>query len=102
MCFLYSKGMDGTNIAIVTLIEACIFLIPLATLLVKLGKFVKRLEVCENEIKDITDIHKKDIEELKENNSNTIALLNSMCVSLGKIEKTVELLLTGKLNVSKE
>jgi hypothetical protein len=94
--------MDGTNIAIITIIEACIFLIPLGTLLVKLGKYVKRLEVCENEIKDLTDVHKRDVEELKENNSNTIALLNSMCVSLGKIEKTVELLLNGKLNVSKD
>jgi hypothetical protein len=94
--------MEGTNIAIITVIEACIFLIPFGTLLVKLGKYVKRLEVCENEIKDLTEIHKRDVEELKENNSNTIALLNSMCVSLGKIEKTVELLLNGKLNVSRD
>lgn len=94
--------MNEINVVIVALIEACIFLIPIATLLVKVGKYVKRLDVCEKDLKDLYQCHQKDIEELKENNSNTIALLNNMCVSLGKIEKTVELLLNGKLNVNND
>lgn len=87
---------------IVALLEAIVFLIPLCTVLVKVGKFVKRLDVCEKEIGELREHHKRDIEELKENNQSTISLLNSMCVSLGKIEKTVELLLNGKLNVKND
>lgn len=91
-------GME-TSMAVVALIEACIFLIPLGTLFIKIGKYAKRLEVCEKEIKELEEQHNKDFAEMKDNHQSTISLLNSMCVSLGKIEKTVELLLSGKISV---
>ena len=72
--------------AVIALIEACIFLIPLGTLFIKIGK-------------ELEEQHNKDFAEMKDNHQSTISLLNNMCVSLGKIEKTVELLLSGKISM---
>jgi uncharacterized membrane protein (DUF106 family) len=101
------------DITIAVVIEAIIFLIPLGTLFVKLGKHIQKTKEYENAIEELkTEIsqkansedlqkleklHQHDIEIFQEQTAQNNAILNSMNVEIAKISQTLELMLKGKI-----
>jgi predicted PurR-regulated permease PerM len=108
--------MDNITIAVV--IEAIIFLIPLGTLLVKLGKYIKRTDTLEEQIKDLKtsnkefqnkiqnqimdlgDKHDDDVKQLMTENRATVQLLNKMNEKMTEIATTLNLLVKGKIKTN--
>lgn len=105
--------MDNITIAVV--IEAIIFLIPLGTLLVKLGKYIKRTDTLEeqiqefkiahkdfqnkiqNQLMDLGDKHEEDVRQLMTDNKATVQLLNKMNEKMTEIATTLNFMVKGKL-----
>lgn len=106
------------DITIAVVIEAIIFLIPLGTLLVKLGKYIKRTDTLEEQIKDIKasnkefqnkiqnqimdldDKHEDDVKQLMTENRATVQLLNKMNEKMTEIATTLNLLVKGKIKTN--
>lgn len=108
--------MDNITIAVV--IEAIIFLIPLGTLLIKLGKYIKRTDVLEeqiqefkiahkdfqtkiqNQLMDLDDKHDDDVKQLMAENKTTVQLLNKMNEKIAEIATTLNLMVKGKIKTN--
>jgi predicted RNA-binding protein with EMAP domain len=108
--------MDNITIAVV--IEAIIFLIPLGTLLVKLGKYIKRTDTLEeqiqefkiahkdfqnkiqNQLMDLGDKHEEDVRQLMAENKTTVQLLNKMNEKIAEIATTLNLMVKGKIKTN--
>lgn len=86
------------------LIEAIVFLIPIATLFIKLGRLIERTEKMEEKVKDLPQwkatINEKvstlELNDIQQN--NTLRAIND---NLVKISTQVQLLLDNKIKVEK-
>lgn len=108
--------MDSVTIAVV--IEAVIFLIPFGSLFVKIGKYIKRTDDLEEEIKelkdrekefqtklqnqimDLGDKHEDDVRQLMAENRTTVQLLNKMNEKIAEIATTLNLMVKGKIKTN--
>lgn len=81
------------------IIEAIIFLIPVASLFFKTGSWKRGVEADMEHIKnDITFIW-NDIRELQSKNDNTSSIVASIKEQLSAIDSKLDLLINGKIKV---
>lgn len=86
------------------LIEAIVFLIPVATLVVKLGRLIERVDKMEEKTKDLPQwkatVNEKvstlELNDIQQNNT-----LQSINDNLVKISTQVQLLLDNKIKMEK-
>lgn len=86
------------------LIEAVVFLIPVATLFVKLGRLIERVEKMEEKTKDLPQwkatVNEKvstlELNDIQQNNT-----LQSINDNLVKISTQVQLLLDNRIKMEK-
>ena len=82
------------------LIEAIVFLIPVATLFIKLGKYVERMEKMESKIRDYPEWKAKTDEKvvrLEADSATMTTNLQNINNTLIKISAQVDLLLENKI-----
>ena len=86
------------------LIEAIVFLIPIATLFIKLGRLIERTEKMEEKVKDLPQwratVNEKvaalELNDIQQNNT-----LQSINDNLVKISTQVQLLLDNRIKMEK-
>ena len=86
------------------LIEAIIFLIPIATLFIKLGRLIERTEKMEEKVKDLPQwratmnekVATLELNDIQQNNT-----LQSINDNLVKISTQVQLLLDNRIKMEK-
>ena len=86
------------------IIEAILFLVPLATLFIKLGGYKKMLDDIDNKVKDYTEFKTKTDTKVTQLELQTISqqnTLESINKSLIEISTKVGLLLEDKIKLEK-
>ena len=86
------------------LIEAIVFLIPIATLFIKLGRLIERTEKMEEKVKDLPQwratmnekVAMLELNDIQQNNT-----LQSINDNLVKISTQVQLLLDNRIKMEK-
>ena len=86
------------------LIEAIVFLIPIATLFIKLGRLIERTEKMEEKVKDLPQwratmnekVAALELNDIQQNNT-----LQSINDNLVKISTQVQLLLDNRIKMEK-
>lgn len=86
------------------LIEAIVFLIPVATLFIKLGRLIERTEKMEEKVKDLPQwratmnekVATLELNDIQQNNT-----LQSINDNLVKISTQVQLLLDNRIKMEK-
>lgn len=86
------------------LIEAIVFLIPIATLFIKLGRLIERTEKMEEKVKDLPQwratmnekVATLELDSIQQNNT-----LQSINDNLVKISTQVQLLLDNRIKMEK-
>lgn len=86
------------------LIEAIVFLIPIATLFIKLGRLIERTEKMEEKVKDLPQwratmnekVATLELNDIQQNNT-----LQSINDNLVKISTQVQLLLDNRIKMEK-
>lgn len=87
------------------LVEAVVFLIPVATLFIKLGKYVERMEKMEGKVQDYPEWKAKTDEKvvrLEADSATMTTNLQNINNTLIKISAQVDLLLENKIKVTSE
>lgn len=82
------------------LIESIVFLIPIATLFIKLGKYIERAEKMEDTIKEYPEwkaTTDEKVSKLEVDSVTMMANLQSINNTLIKISAQVDLLLENKI-----
>ena len=86
------------------LVEAIVFLIPIATLFIKLGRLIERTEKMEEKVKDLPQWRATVNEKVAALESNDIQqnnTLQSINDNLVKISTQVQLLLDNRIKMEK-
>lgn len=86
------------------LIEAIVFLVPIATLFIKLGRLIERTEKMEEKVKDLPQwratmnekVATLELNDIQQNNT-----LQSINDNLVKISTQVQLLLDNRIKMEK-
>ena len=86
------------------LVEAIVFLIPIATLFIKLGRLIERTEKMEEKVKDLPQwratmnekVAMLELNDIQQNNT-----LQSINDNLIKISTQVQLLLDNRIKMEK-
>jgi len=82
------------------LIEAIVFLIPIATLFIKLGKYIERVEKMETAVKEYPEwkaMTDEKVSRLEAESTTMMANLQNINNTLIKISAQVDLLLENRI-----